>query len=208
MDQADFIKGALIGGCLGGVVALFLAPKSGKDLRHDISEGCNQLNKKSHKYANDFASQAHNVLNSLQGKSHKYADDFASQAHDVLNSLQGMETHGYSPFLAGGAAGAIIGAIAGLLFAPKSGEKLRESFGDEYDHICDKAKSVMDGISRKEHDFEDKLDEWKELFTSIVDKLSSSVSHPKKGHQNNHINKILDWATLGLNLYNKVQARR
>ena len=34
----DFLTGLLFGGVLGGVAALFLAPKSGKELRTDIQD--------------------------------------------------------------------------------------------------------------------------------------------------------------------------
>lgn len=186
MDQNDFLKGALIGGCVAGVVAIFLAPKSGKALRQDIADGYNTLNKESKRYAGEIFERAQDFIDTLQGVNHE-------------------PEHGTHAFLAGGAAGAILGALAGLLLAPQSGEKLREYFGDEYDHMREKARSVVDDVYDKEQQFEDKLEDWKEVLSSIVNKLSSA---PKKGAANSHLNKILDWATLGLHLYNKVQARR
>jgi gas vesicle protein len=189
MDQLDFLKGAVIGGCVGAVAALFLAPKSGRDLRHDITEGYNTINKKSHQYANDFTGRAQGLFNSLQG--------IEEEQHESSNT-----------FLIGGAVGAVIGALAGLLLAPQAGEKLRDSLGDEYENICDKAKSVVNDLGKKEQDFEDKLDEWKDVFSTVVDKLSSSLNKKGNHGQGRHLDKILDWATLGLRLYNKVQARR
>lgn len=183
MDQADFVKGALIGGCIGSVMALFLAPKSGKALRNDITEGYNSLNK----------------------QSHQYMDNISVQAQELLDSLRDVEHKSPNAFLIGGAAGAIIGALAGLLLAPQSGDKLRESLGEEYENICDKAKDVVNGLGQKEQELEGKLDEWKEVFSTVVDKLATPLNKKNKNH---HMDKILDWATLGLRFYNQVQARR
>ena len=38
MNTKDFLIGTLIGGIVGATTALFLAPKSGKELRSDISD--------------------------------------------------------------------------------------------------------------------------------------------------------------------------
>ncbi len=38
MNTKDFLIGTLVGGIVGATTALFLAPKSGKELRSDISE--------------------------------------------------------------------------------------------------------------------------------------------------------------------------
>lgn len=187
MDQNEFLKGALIGGCVAGIAAIFLAPKSGKALRQDIADGYNTLNKESKRYANDFSECAHSFMDSLHG-------------------VQREPDHNCHALLAGGAAGAILGALAGLLLAPQSGEKLREYFGDEYDHMCEKARNVVDDVYDKEQEFEEKLEDWKEILSNIVEKLSEV---PRiKGSRSGHLNKIFDWATLGLQLYKKVQARR
>lgn len=38
MNTKDFLIGTLIGGIVGATTALFLAPKSGKELRNDLGE--------------------------------------------------------------------------------------------------------------------------------------------------------------------------
>jgi gas vesicle protein len=186
MDQNNFLKGALIGGCVAGIVAVLLAPKSGKALRQDITDGYNTLNKESKRYANEISDRAQSFMDTLHGVNHEPEN----------NS---------NAFLAGGAAGAVLGALAGLLLAPQSGQKLREYFGEEYDHMREKAQAVVDDVYEKEQDFEEKLEDWKEILSSIVNKLSSA---PRKGSGSKHLNKLLDWATIGLHLYNKVHARR
>lgn len=43
INTKDFLIGALIGGVVGAAAALFLTPKSGKDIRHDISHQAQSL---------------------------------------------------------------------------------------------------------------------------------------------------------------------
>lgn len=47
MSSKDFVVGAIVGGLVGAATALFLAPKSGKELRKDLSEQGNILMEKS-----------------------------------------------------------------------------------------------------------------------------------------------------------------
>lgn len=184
MDQNDFIKGALLGGVLGSVAALLMAPKAGKDLRDDIVEGYNTINKRSHQFASDVRDQGQSL-------------------YDTVNGVENDHTH--NTFLVGGAIGAVVGVVAALLLAPKSGDKLREQLGDRYDEIREKAESVVNNFNSTRHNIEDKIDDWKDTFVTIVDKLSS----PKKGkHNSTTINDIVDWASLGLRLYNQLQKRR
>lgn len=188
MDQMDFLKGALIGGCLGGVAALLLAPKSGKDLIHDISDSYGFMNTQSQEYASSLKSSIKNILDMLQkgGSDSRYA------------------------YLLGGAAGAVIGALAGLLIAPEAGNKLRARLGYNYDDIYEKAMDMIEGIKDKKNDLasdiEDKIEDWKDIFEKIVDKLGT-VPRSKKP-QGVHLNNILDWATLGLRCYNQMKVRR
>ncbi len=184
MKSNDLIKGTLIGICLGGVLGLFLAPKSGKEIQEDILAGYNKMN----------------------AQSHQFADNFKEYANSFIDYLQGVD-HSHEPkkFIYGGLAGLVLGVLAGLILAPQSGNKLRERLLDEYDHIYDNAKDVMKSFRKGKHNFEDKLEDWKDIFVTILDK----VSQPKlKNFNGEHVNKILDWADLGLRLYNTVQNRR
>jgi gas vesicle protein len=46
MSTKDFVVGAIVGGLVGAATALFLAPKSGKELRNDLTEQGNALMEK------------------------------------------------------------------------------------------------------------------------------------------------------------------
>ena len=45
-ENSHFLKGSLMGAILGGAAGLLLAPKSGKELREDISKNYTYLNEK------------------------------------------------------------------------------------------------------------------------------------------------------------------
>ena len=186
MDQNDFIKGALIGGVLGGIAALLAAPKSGKCLRDDIANGYNTINK----------------------RSHEFADGVREQGQSIYNAINGIEEdHSHNSLLVGGALGAVIGAIAALLVAPKAGNKLREQLGDKYEEIRDKAEDALNQFNKTRHNVEDKIDDWKDTLVTLVEKLSSNKHNGKQGSSSS-VEEIIDWANLGIRLYNQIQRRR
>lgn len=53
----DFLIGAVVGGVMGAVAALLLAPKSGKELRADIADQAQQLGSKTQKLAETVSSK-------------------------------------------------------------------------------------------------------------------------------------------------------
>lgn len=183
MEQGDFIKGALIGGCIGSVFAFFIAPKSGQKLREDILRG----------------------YHTIHDQTNEYIDEIKEQAQEAIDSFHGVE-QGPNAFMIGSVSGAIIGAIAGLLLAPKAGQKLREQLGDDYDEICHKAQNAVKMVKEKGHDIEDKLEDWQDLFATIVDRLSPS-SKTKK-YADSKLEEIINWAKLGLRFFHQLQARR
>lgn len=63
-----FWIGALIGGVLGSVSALLLAPKSGRELRHDIAEGAQQVSEKTQQLAKQFGEQSGELLTTAKEK--------------------------------------------------------------------------------------------------------------------------------------------
>lgn len=188
MEQNDLIKGALIGVAIGGLAALFMAPKSGKQLRDDIVDGYNSFSTGSHDKLDDVKEKAQCFMDSLQGKACE----------------EPCETN---VFLLGGLAGTVLGGLAGLLLAPQAGNKLREKLGDEYDVIYDKAKGVMNSIQSGKNSFQHEIEDWKDVFSDIVGKLSKT-SKKKGSNGSSYLNDISDWASLGLRLYHEVQNRR
>lgn len=178
----DFVKGALIGGLLGGVALLLIAPKSGKAIRDDIVEGYNNLNTRTQEFADNVRVRGNRLLGREEPKS--FFDENSS-------------------FIAGGAIGAVICALAALLLAPQSGEDLRDTLGDKYDEIRDKTEDFVKTIDSKRQQAVEQIDDWKDTLSTLVEKIACM-----SGKRGSRAEKIMDWANLGLNLLHQMQKRR
>ncbi|MDG0874668.1 YtxH domain-containing protein [Paenibacillus thiaminolyticus] len=66
--KKKFWIGTLVGGVVGSVAALLLAPKSGRELRADIAEGAQQLNEKTQRLAKQIEEQKDNFLATAREK--------------------------------------------------------------------------------------------------------------------------------------------
>ncbi len=79
-------------------------------------------------------------------------------------------------FLAGFAVGAAIGAVTGILLAPKSGEETREMLGDMAAEISKKADARVKDIQKKADDI---VSDVQEKSEEIMSKLNDMLG--KKG---------------------------
>lgn len=61
INSKDFLIGTLIGGIIGATTALFLAPKSGKELRDDLNTQANALKEKTDRLTTDAKEKALNM---------------------------------------------------------------------------------------------------------------------------------------------------
>ncbi|MGZ3749441.1 MAG: YtxH domain-containing protein, partial [Pseudobdellovibrionaceae bacterium] len=58
----DFLKGFVIGGVLGALAGIFLAPKSGKELRSDLKEKGSEVLKDSKEIYADANTKAKKII--------------------------------------------------------------------------------------------------------------------------------------------------
>ncbi|MFC4618289.1 YtxH domain-containing protein [Camelliibacillus cellulosilyticus] len=77
INKKDFFLGAFVGGVVGAVAALLFAPKSGKEIRSDISEQSQNLVKK----GGDFAQLA-------KEKSSNLARTVSDQSIEVMGKVK------------------------------------------------------------------------------------------------------------------------
>lgn len=179
-QTSGFITAAVVGSLIGGAVGLFLAPKSGEEVREDLS---------------DNYEKAHGLLNKLTGKeccahcgkTDKYCSCFKATS-----------------CASGALLGIVIGVVAALLLAPKSGEKLREALGDKYEDIRDQAEDYIDTLNKKGKNAINQIEDWKETLADLVEKLS--VMGKKGGSAK--MNEIADWARFGAQIYKQYINRR
>lgn len=74
VNGKDFVIGALVGSILGAAAALLLAPKAGKELRHDVSTQANTLKTKSANYSTTVKEKATDLSQKVQEQSAKVVD--------------------------------------------------------------------------------------------------------------------------------------
>lgn len=184
----DFLKGALVGGLIAGVAGLLIAPKSGHELREDFAEGYNTVRKKTQDIKDDLISRGRNLIGH---------EDVEAELDD-----EGF-LHANSSVMVGVLAGSVIGALAALLLAPDSGTALRKKLGSHYDEIIEKAEEFVSGAGEKGREAMDQVEDWKETLSTIVSKLASKG----KKQANSQINEIMDWASLGLKVFQQLQRR-
>jgi len=68
-----------------------------------------------------------------------------------------MAENGSSGFFSGLLVGGAIGALAGVLFAPKAGKETRDGIVSESDEILNKAKSELEKLRTELGDLKDKV---------------------------------------------------
>lgn len=91
INTKDFLIGTLIGGIVGATTALFLAPKSGRELREDITDQATQLKERTDnwkvqatEYTNELAETAKDKKNQLT----KAITDQTQQVMDKVKQLR------------------------------------------------------------------------------------------------------------------------
>jgi len=78
-----FIIGAVVGGAIGAITALLFAPKSGEELRRDITEKSSELYHKAGNLAQDASYELSNVINTGKRK----AEDIIYSAREQADAL-------------------------------------------------------------------------------------------------------------------------
>ncbi len=186
----DILKSALIGVAIGGIAGLLLAPKKGTEFRDELAEGYQSLR--------DGYDSITEKGNQLKDKLKKYSSRFNGEEDESTASSLWI----------GGAIGAVIGVTAALFLAQQSGEELREQLGDKYDEIREKAEDVMADFNSKRIQLIDKIEDWKDTFTTLVNQFSKEAAKRRGGHSQSKVDEIADWARIGLQLYEQFQGRR
>lgn len=73
-SSKDFIIGALVGGIIGAATALFLAPKSGKELRSDLNTHATTLKEKTSTYTDTAKEKSGGLTQQVKEQSSKVVD--------------------------------------------------------------------------------------------------------------------------------------
>lgn len=80
VNGKDFLLGAVVGGVVGAATALLLAPKSGKELRTDISDQYRTVSEKTQKIAGEIGQRTQSA-----------AKQVGSYSSSVMNKVKGSK---------------------------------------------------------------------------------------------------------------------
>jgi gas vesicle protein len=83
----SFLFGALIGGLVGAATALFLAPKSGRELRSDINNQARIINDKTEKIRQVAVEKGTEFVEVAKTKTGTITDTVTKQANTLMNKV-------------------------------------------------------------------------------------------------------------------------
>lgn len=150
----DLLVGLAIGGVIGAVAALLLAPKSGRELVNDISDQAKALTH----YDEESCS-------SCSKESDIDEDESTMSAGD--------------PLLWGSIAGTLLGAVTGLLLTPKAGRHFRSQLGEVYQDVSDRTRNLIESLNQKSLEISRtvaaKATGWADTTLELTDSASEEV---------------------------------
>lgn len=88
MNTKDFLIGTLIGTFVGAAAALLLAPKSGKELRHDISEQAIAAKEKTTQITTTAYEKGSEIATKAKEKSASIAKAVSEQSEKVASKVK------------------------------------------------------------------------------------------------------------------------
>jgi len=81
MSAGKFIAGFIVGGAIGAVAGILLAPKSGEETRNEIANSAKDMLKKADETAKQIQSKADDALGELQKK----GEEIKVKLQDLIN---------------------------------------------------------------------------------------------------------------------------
>lgn len=90
INSKDFIIGSLVGGIIGATTALFLAPKSGKELRDDLGQQATVVKDRTGKFTNEAFEISNDIANIAKEKTSTLSQVVAEQSSQIMNKVRDL----------------------------------------------------------------------------------------------------------------------
>lgn len=90
-NSKGFLLGALLGAAAGAAAALFLAPKSGKDMRQGINEQASLLKEKSGRLRELAADKKSQITEAAKEKTNQIKEKLSLQSTEMINKVKGLK---------------------------------------------------------------------------------------------------------------------
>ncbi len=91
-NSKDFVVGAIIGGAIGAATALFLAPKSGSELRNDLNTQAVLLKERSNEWKDQAVTKSSEFATTAKVKSAKLSSIAKEKSADFSQSVQAQSS--------------------------------------------------------------------------------------------------------------------
>lgn len=214
----EFIVGATLGSLIGSASAFLLAPKTGKKLRRDIGDLYEDLFEKTQDLACMISKKGKCLANDVTGQSSDWTSKAKAMVSDLADHMhffrkeEELEACQMKEFVVGAVAGGVIGAVAGLLLAPKSGDKFRDDILDTYNEMSDKTQEFASQVQKKgkyvAKNAKKSANKWLDLARNVVnefvdeaEEINDNVTEKVKDFTErgrDSLGNVLEWAALGL----------
>lgn len=91
INSKDFLIGTLIGGIIGATTALFLAPKSGKELRDDLGNQAVALKDRTDRMTADAKEKGSEYVSIAKDKTSNITQLVADQSGQIMNKVKDLK---------------------------------------------------------------------------------------------------------------------
>lgn len=81
MSAGKFLAGVIVGGAMGAIAGILLAPKSGEETRESLSDASKDVVKKTDRTVRDIQDKAETVVSDLQKK----GDEIMEKVQSLIN---------------------------------------------------------------------------------------------------------------------------
>ena len=93
INTKDFLIGSLIGGIVGASIAMFLAPKSGKELRSDLSERATMVRDKTGEFTSTAIEKGSELAEVARDKTENLTRAVSEQSSALKNRVKSINQH-------------------------------------------------------------------------------------------------------------------
>jgi gas vesicle protein len=94
INTKDFVIGTLIGGIIGATTALFLAPKSGKELRSNLNEQAGVIKDKTGQWKDTAVEKGNELATVAKEKSASISKTVQDQSNNIVGKLKTYRSNG------------------------------------------------------------------------------------------------------------------
>lgn len=87
MSAGKFLAGFIVGGAIGAIAGVLLAPQSGEETREMLNDASKDIAKKTDKTVKDIQNKAENVVSELQQKGDEIMDKIQTLINKQKNEV-------------------------------------------------------------------------------------------------------------------------